>query len=55
MKAATEYTSQERAEIYNNILQEEMAKIKPQATGITRGQKAAAKGRASRKFFGMGF
>ena len=48
-------TGQQREKIYSSIYREELSKIQPQATGITRGQIAAAKGRATRRFFALGF
>lgn len=54
-KSPIEHTSEERAQIYSSLFAEEKAKIKPQATGITGGQINAAKGRATRRFFKMGF
>jgi len=57
IKQAIDYTGDERAEIYSNILKEEISNIKlhPNHTRITGGQIIAAKGRATRKFFKMGF
>lgn len=54
-KPAIEYTGTERAEIYGSFFKEEKAKIIPQASGITGGQIAAAKGRATKHFFSLGF
>ena len=56
-KAPIEYTSEERAEIYASLYREERAGIKPfpGSSRITGGQISAAKGRATRRFFAMGF
>ena len=54
-KPAAEHTGNERAAIYHSFFKEERANIIPQASGITGGQISAAKGRANKRFFNLGF
>jgi len=54
-KPAIEYTGEERAEIYGSFFKEEKAKITPQISSVTGGQIASAKGRATKRFFSLGF
>jgi len=54
-KPAAEYTGDERAAIFSSFFKEERANIIPQASGITGGQISAAKGRANKRFFALGF
>ena len=44
------YNTTNNREFYKSLVRAEFAKIKPQATGITRHQIAAAKGRATKAF-----
>ncbi len=54
-KPAIEYSGTERVEIYSRFLKEERRNINPSPVGITGAQMAAAKGRATKKFFSLGF
>ena len=44
------YNTTNNADFYNSLVKAEIESITPQATGITRGQIAAAKARATKAF-----
>ena len=54
-KRPAEHTGDEAAAIFRTLFKEERANIIPQASGITGGQVSAAKGRANKRFFALGF